>query len=317
MNCHFEYKTYARPFRSPLVTAHGVWRRRRGIIIRLEDGDGRFGFGEIAPMPPFGTETMRASLQWCENRPPVLDTDRPVSETLPCCQVAVQAALGQMLGEVSRHTFPVATLISGRADLEQKQNLGFLTFKVKVGVSDREREFDRIDRLTGALQNTQHLRLDANGGLNEGGLVRWLDFLEGKPVDYFEQPLPKGRESGILQVSRGYGTPIALDESVARSRDLLVWSDWPGPLVIKPTILGHFKGVLPPEAVGSSVFETSFGYEAALQFLARHQTSEKPIGFSTDEFFREDGWFIHERGPRVTAGEVTPEDLQALWESRK
>ncbi len=299
------------------MTAHGAWNQRRGIIIRLEDGDGRFGFGEIAPMPPFGTETLRASLQWCEHMSPGLDTCRPVPETLPCCEVAVRAALGQMLGAVSRHTFPVASLISGRADLETKQNLGFHTFKVKVGVSDREREFDGIDQLAGALQDSHHLRLDANGGLDEGGLARWLDFLEGKPVDYFEQPLPKGRENGILEVSRGYGTPIALDESVARSRDLQLWADWPGPLVIKPTILGHWKGAIPAGAVGSSVFETSFGYEAALQFLARHQTSQKPIGFSTDEILREDGWFIHDQGPRVSAGVVTLEDLQALWESRK
>ncbi len=317
MNCRFEYKAYVRTFRRPLVTAHGPWRRRRGIIIRLEDGDGRFGFGEIAPMPQFGTESLRASLQWCENMSPVLDADRPVPETLPCCQVAVRAALDQMLGEVSRHTFPVASLISGQADLEKKQDLGFHTFKVKVGVFDREREFDWIDRLAGALRDSHHLRLDANGGLDAGGLAEWLDFLEGKPVDFFEQPLPKGRETGILEASRGYGTPIALDESVARSKDLQLWADWPGPLVIKPSILGHLKGAVPPAAVGSSVFETSFGYEAALQFLARHQTSEKPIGFSTAEFLREDGWFIHDRGPRVSAGVVTSEDLQALWESRK
>ena len=317
MNCRFEYIAYARTFRRPLVTAHGAWNLRRGIVIRLEDGDGRFGFGEIAPMPRFGTETLGASLQWCENISPVLDTDLPIPETLPCCQVAVQAAFRQMLGIVSRHTFPVASLVSGRADLEKKQKLGFLTFKVKVGVIDREREFDRIDQLVEGLQDTQFLRLDANGGLDEEGLARWLDFLEGKPVDYFEQPLPKGREAGIVQVSRGYGTPVALDESVAQSRDLQYWSDWPGPLVIKPTILGHWKGAIPAGAVGSSVFETSFGYEAALQFLARHQSSDRPIGFSIGEFLREDGWFIHDRGPRVSAGAVTLEELQALWESKK
>ena len=317
MNFRFEYIAYVRTFRRPLVTAHGSWNRRRGIVIRIEDGDGRFGFGEIAPMPQFGTETLGSSLQWCENASPLLLADLPVPDTLPCCQVAVQDALRQMRGEVSRHTFPVASLISGRADLEAKQKLGFHSFKVKMGVMDRGREFDRIDLLLEMLQGSNHLRLDANGSLDEKGLTEWLDFLEGKPVDYIEQPLPRGREAEILEVSRGFGTPVALDESVARSNDLRYWSDWPGPLVIKPAILGHFGGDLPIGAVGSSVFETSFGYESALQFLARHQTSEGPIGFSTNEFLQEDGWFVHDQGARVTAGMVTVDDLQALWESRK
>ena len=317
MNCRFEYLAYNRAFRKPLATARGVWKRRRGIVIRLEDGDGRIGFGEIAPMPEFGTETLVSALQWCEDASPALDADQPVPDNLPCCQGAAQAALEQMRGEMSRRAFPVAGLITQRAELEKKQDLGFHTFKVKVGVMDREREFDWIDQLLEALRGPNQLRLDANGGLDAEGLAKWLEFLEGKAVDFFEQPLPRGREAEILEVSRRHGTPVALDESVAQWRDLRQWSDWPGPLVIKPNILGHFRGALPSGAVGSSVFETSFGYESALQFLARNQTSDGPIGFSTNPFLKEDGWFIHDQGAWVSAGKVTLEDLQALWESKK
>ena len=160
--------------------------------------------------------------------------------------------------------------------------MGFLTFKVKVGVIDREREFDRIDRLAGALRDSHNLRLDANGGLDEEDLAKWLDFLEGKPVDYLEQPLPKGREAEVLEVSRGYGTPVALDESVSRWRDLQLWSDWPGPLVIKPTILGCLKGTVPAGAVGSSVFETSFGYRGRIAVF-----SPSPDHRSTDRIFHQ------------------------------
>ena len=317
MNCRFEYIAYARNFRRPLKTAHGNWNVRRGIVIRLEDEDGRFGFGEIAPLPWFGTETQEDALQWCKKIADALDTFAPVPGNLPCCQVAVESALSEMKGEISQRTFPVAALVSGREDLENKQKLGYITFKVKIGVIDRESEFDRINALVRELDDSQYLRLDANGGLDGEGLANWLHFLRDKPVEFFEQPLARGQENAMLRVSQDFITPVALDESVARFSDLQHWSDWPGPLVIKPAILGEKKGAIPAGAVGSSVFETSFGYEAALQFLTLHQTTDRSVGFCTNEFLEEDGWFIHDQGPRVSAGLISMENLQSLWESKK
>ena len=52
------FRRYRLPFRAPLHTAHGLWTERTGIIVRLSDPEGRSGFGEIAPLTDFGTETL-------------------------------------------------------------------------------------------------------------------------------------------------------------------------------------------------------------------------------------------------------------------
>ena len=65
MTWRFSHKTYQLPLRAPLRTAHGPWAEREGIIVRLEDEAGRVGFGEIAPIPWFGTETMAEAEEIC------------------------------------------------------------------------------------------------------------------------------------------------------------------------------------------------------------------------------------------------------------
>ena len=47
---------YTRRFLHPLETGHGVWKVREGILIKLKSEKGT-GFGEVAPIPFFKTET--------------------------------------------------------------------------------------------------------------------------------------------------------------------------------------------------------------------------------------------------------------------
>ena len=61
----FEFKRYCQPLPVPLRTAHGVWAEREGLIIRLEDESGAVGYGEIAPIPWFGTETLAEAEEIC------------------------------------------------------------------------------------------------------------------------------------------------------------------------------------------------------------------------------------------------------------
>ena len=41
-----------------METSRGYWERRRGGLIRLENDAGQVGFGEVAPIQAFGTETL-------------------------------------------------------------------------------------------------------------------------------------------------------------------------------------------------------------------------------------------------------------------
>ena len=51
----FDFHYYKRNFKNPLRTSHGLWKTREGIIIRLENTEGKISYSEIAPIPFFQT----------------------------------------------------------------------------------------------------------------------------------------------------------------------------------------------------------------------------------------------------------------------
>lgn len=316
MNLRFSYLPYRRKFKNPLATAHGSWQFREGIVVRLEDQDGRIGFGEIAPVPWFGSENFDEALGWCGDQGVEL-TELKLPKHLHCCDFAITSALYQLRGGNRHKTFAVAALLKPFDRLQDYQCLGYEFFKAKVGVNGFTIEVERVDDWLSELQPGQTLRLDANGGFSETDYSGWLEYLEGKPIEFLEQPLAPGFENRMLEMAEPFSTLIALDESLAGKASLSNWASWPGPLVVKPSLFGPLNGdPLPGTIVGSSVFETSFGYEAALQFLVRHQKTDTALGFGTLSYFDEDGWSIHKEGPELHAGRVTVDQLQALWEDK-
>ena len=67
-----------------------------------------------------------------------------------------------------------------------------------------------------------------------------LNYLEDKPIEFLEQPMPKGSEYDMNELQNRYRTPIALDESAIDLNELktIDKSDWRGFLVIKPSFIG-------------------------------------------------------------------------------
>ena len=95
MSFLFAYRRYALPFRVPVRTAHGPWAVREGLIVRGADATGVVGYGEIAPVPWFGTETVdeaEAALQALAGR-----VDETQIAALPvglsCARHGLRAAL--------------------------------------------------------------------------------------------------------------------------------------------------------------------------------------------------------------------------------
>ena len=72
----FAYKAYKRTFAGEYQTASHELSRRPGILLRLRDGDGKVGFGEIAPIESFGTESFLAALSFVQNCKRILNTKR-------------------------------------------------------------------------------------------------------------------------------------------------------------------------------------------------------------------------------------------------
>jgi len=313
MPYRFEFRPYRRRFVRPLATSHGTWDMRDGIILRLRD-ETNIGWGEIAPISWFGSETIEEALSFCRQLPTEIteETIFSIPDELPACQFGFESALWSRDAITCVSTTPTYSglLPAGEAALEQWQTLwqqGYRTFKWKIGVYAIASELKIFELLTQTLPSSAKLRLDANGGLSYEDANLWLwtcDNITANrnqvEIEFIEQPLPVDQFLLMLELSDCYATKIALDESVATLKQLecCFKQGWRDIFVIKPGIVGspsrlrQFCQKHKIDAVFSSVFETEIGRQAALNLAAELSGNNRAVGFGVNHFFEQekDNW---------------------------
>lgn len=299
----WQWRVYKEPLREPLATAQGVWRSRSGIYLRLEDERGHVGYGEIAPLPGWGNETLRDDLTLCQQLPAHLTAAiiTAIPEELPAAQFGFATAW-QSVGQLPYRIrpWPMCVLLgSGRVALDQWQQpwqRGHTTFKWKVGVMSPGVEQGLLKELLTALPQGAKLRLDANGGWDWVTAVHWFDWLErygDERIEYVEQPLPREQWQDLFALSQRVGTAIALDESVVSATELQCWVDrgWPGLFVIKPALFGHpehlrallHQGLEPQRLVFSSALEGAIARTAIFHLFETWQPC-RALGFGVERW---------------------------------
>ncbi len=280
----WQFRVYQRPLLRPLQTHHRLWQIREGIIIRLEAEDGRIGWGEIAPLPEFGSETLSAAILFCQSleNPLSINSIFSIPEQFPACQFAFESALEDLsIENQSReletknysYLLPTGAAVFPCLDdiLASNQTN---TYKWKIAVNSLKQELNLFEKLITRLPRQIKLRLDANGGLSIAEGKIWLKIAdESKIIEFIEQPLPPSKLAEMLQLSQDFTTGIALDESVANLRQIeeCYQRGWRGIFVIKPAITGSIQGLrnlwekYPLDLVFSSVLETNIGRKSALR----------------------------------------------------
>jgi o-succinylbenzoate synthase len=126
-----EVASYARPFRQPLHTSHGIWAVREGAIVTLTDAFGNVGRGEIATLEWFGTESLAAAIEFCAALNGWITTEQifGIPDRFPCCQFGFESAIAQSLeppkSPLVRGTLAaaVAALVSEGSMVEKRQPL--------------------------------------------------------------------------------------------------------------------------------------------------------------------------------------------------
>lgn len=310
----FSFFVYHHKFKQPLITNHGIWRIREGIIIRLQDSEQRESLGEIAPLPWFGSETLTEAENFCQQLPQNIDLEiiEQIPHHLPCCQFAFQSAFEELNNQKSNSKILPKNsnycqdlqysylLPTGAKALKQLQNnpiINAQTFKWKIGINSLEEEQKLFSQLINLLPAQSKLRLDANGGLTYNQAQQWLEITaQSTMVEFIEQPLPANQFQLMLNLARNYITPLALDESVANLSQLqdCVQKGWRGILVIKPPIMGYpeklkeycLKNEL--DIVISSVLETTIGRKISLRLAKQMQNPNRAIGFGVNHWFEQD-----------------------------
>ncbi len=328
MDYSFSHRPYRLPMRTPLRTAHGLWSERVGIIVRLEAEAGRVGYGEIAPIPHFGTETLAEAQELCGKfgdkvADKILDA---VGERYGCVRFALASARSVAGSPKSALRVPLTALLpAGRAGLEAlpaRLEAGWLTFKWKVGVGDMDQELGLLDELITLLPAYAKLRLDANGAWTRRQAERWLARCAERPVEFVEQPVAPADVDSLMGLAQDYPVKLALDESVVRLEEARKWQalGWTGIFVIKPALTGPLVELADwalktkADVVLSSAIETALGRSAILQF-ARTQPGlvKRSPGFGVGEIFGDHRWDGPFMGPVLDDGWNAGFNPEELW----
>ncbi|ASC73994.1 o-succinylbenzoate synthase [Halomicronema hongdechloris C2206] len=310
MPCHLRVQPYGRRLRRPLTTAHGSWRVRRGIFVRL-DMAGRLALATLLRFPGLGRRPGR----WLGFLPGARQPDRggrvirQFPAHLPACQVGLASALAHVSRQwrqmKSLSPAMVAGLVpAGPVALEDWQPLwwqGHRCFKWKVGAYPVAAELAWLRVWLATLPPGARVRLDANGGLTEEAACAWLQACDrinatSCQIEFLEQPLPPEQLPALRRLSREYRTPIALDESVATVHQLVqvLQQGWQGIVVLKPAIAGSPQTLQQIcqhwslDCVISSALESPIGQRAVLARVPALGTT-RALGWGVNHWF-DDGW---------------------------
>jgi O-succinylbenzoate synthase len=301
------------------------------LIVRLENADGRVGWGEAAPVPAFGMERMETleagARAWPNFDPSAVPTLANAVASARADLERGQAILPGSEGKADS-ALPVAALLpAGRAGVKaaaDRAEAGFRTFKWKVGVEAWRDEMVLLDDLCAALPDGSKVRLDANGAWDRRVAERWLERCADRPVEFLEQPVDwasPGADDLLAGLAADYPTPIALDESLVGLNDLERWlgNGWEGVFVIKPSLLSDPNGALTRLAaakrsvVFSSSLETAVGARAALRHAFRWTGEPAALGFGVWPIFSERQFDGPAAAPFIRRSDVERMDIEPLW----
>lgn len=338
----FDYRLYSLPLRTPLRTAHGPWTVREVILVRLEDEGGREGFGEMAPIPWFGTETVAEAAELCAKFGDKVSAESlaTLAPQFGCVRFALAMAQSEIRwaggphpagspksGEGTRPTggapqeagsprVPLTALLpAGRAALDvlrDRLESGWLCFKWKVGVEPADLELGLLDELLAELPPYARLRLDANGAWDRRLAARWLQRCADRPLEFVEQPVTPTDKSALFGLAADFPVKLALDESVVRLDEARRWQaeGWPGVFVIKPALAGPLDELAAwaaetrADVVLSSAIETAVARRAIVRHALAHPALvRRAPGFGVGDVF----------GDRRHDGPATGPVLDQSW----
>lgn len=317
MNASFRALAYERELPHAIVTAHGSYKRRKGVIIKLSDDSGHLGIGDASPLPGFSRDTFEELGRDLDGivvgmRAGGFEFFREFFET-SSGNPSLIFALGTALDDLSARALgrsvarlhsdnPASRvevngllgdgalrLMAGRA--RRLWEDGFRSFKVKVGAGEPDHDVKRILAIADAAPEAK-LRLDANGAWDTERGRRVLDGIPTEMIEFVEQPLPVGHIKESWQMCCDYGIRLALDEEVSTVEQAQRVIDQRAcdVVVLKPMVLGsaracnmlaqvaRSKGM---DVIYTSSWESDIGIAATLHLAAALGPNSPAMGLST------------------------------------
>lgn len=316
---------YSIRFREPVTFGGATLYHREGALIRLTADDGQEGWGEAAPLPNFSHEGLEDTIEQLRATTPEL-VDREIKANLrktdnspfflqarltPSARFGLEVSLLNLRAASRGRTLPdlladrpaktvyANGLLSGSiekvlTEASSMREAGYRAVKLKVGRRRVYEDAELVRKVGEILGSGVALRLDANRAWGFDEALEFSRGVSGVRVEYVEEPLSAPARLDAL--SRQWGLPVALDESLVGMRDEdLGRHAYARAVVLKPTLLGGISRALGlaeratglgMAAVVSSSYEGGVGMGALVGLAAA--VGEVPVGLDTYRALAED-----------------------------
>ena len=211
----FTLYRYTLPFTQAVVFRGIEVQRRTGCLLKLEAEDGIVGWGEVAPLPGFSTESLEEAVTqlsqlkpWMMGRPvmpewldlhgePALALDR--KRLVPSVRFGLELAvwnvlagqrklpLPDLLGNTPGRTVALNGLLMGQEEdvvneAVRMRKAGYQAIKLKVGRHTLEEDIRRVRRVSDVLGPDVQLRLDANRAWSLETATTFVRAIAGLPA---------------------------------------------------------------------------------------------------------------------------------------
>ena len=324
---------YRLPLRQPWASARGGFDVREGWLVRLATDAGLVGYGDCAPLPQTGTESMdsaAACLSGWVAALPGLSLEEALGRIdasaagAPAACCGLETALLDLLAQQAG--IPLARWLNPDAASEVRVNAvlggldgqtleralvavaeGYSVLKLKVGLAAGREEIPLLHDLARCLPAGVSLRLDANCAWNERDAENFLGALAGLPVESVEDPLHSPDRAGWHRLQAKVSFSLAADESLQiMGADEVFSQPSARRVVLKPMALGGLVSALAlarrareagVECVVTTTVDSVVGVTAALH-LAAAVANDLAHGLATS------AWLLRDVGkaPLVAGG---------------
>jgi muconate cycloisomerase len=239
------------PMRKPVIMAGEQIHRADNVLVRIETDSGVVGWGEAASAPVMTGDTLESIvsgvhyLEQALRGHAVADIAGALAAmdarmygnhgAKAAIEIALHDAAGKitsmpmhaLLGDSKRNRAPLMCVV-GTGDLdgdlrdaEVKKAAGFTAYKIKVGIDTAEKDAARTIAICKVLGSGLVISADANQGFSVDEAVAYARAVQGRVLDFFEQPVEAQDLAGMARVAREAGDiAIGADEGIHAAVDI-------------------------------------------------------------------------------------------------
>ena len=258
-----EINAYEIKFKDFYVNSKFSINSRKGWILKLSSGD-NVGYGDASPLDQFSSETysqagyglegFRLSLENIGNinLEEILELAKVHGESQPSVQCCIESAIFDLMSK--KNNLPLNKYLNDNAssnircslyDTSNSKPFDGMILKIKIKDKNVFNELERIDLILEKFNGIAKLRLDFNGSYDLTRAIRFCKMLEGRNIDYLEQPLPPDNLDDMHELSLHTDIPIAADEMLTDIDSAYKILDKQAAtiFILKPMIIGGYNDI--------------------------------------------------------------------------